>query len=80
MAKYGQGLEENAGGQVCSCGQHRGSGSSSPHQLAQIYAWFKDHRPNDPDMNAEKWGYLRSYEQRHGRVQDYIYGKLRVNN
>lgn len=63
--------------QVCPCGKHKGLGSSSPYQLAQIYAWFKDKKPSDSLMTPEKYNYLKSYEQAHGRIDTYIFGKER---
>ena len=60
---------------ICSCGQHKGAGDSSPYQLAQIYAWFKDSKPLH--MTRENWLYLESYERSHGRIHEYIFGKER---
>ena len=74
---FKQRLDGQTGVETCSCGKHRGKGTSSPYQLAQIYAWFKDFRPDDCDMTKEKWEYLETYEQSHGRIFDYIYGKER---
>ena len=72
MAKYSGGI---TGDSVCACGQHKGEGDSSPYQLAQIYAWFKDRKPLH--MTRENWLYLESYERRHGRIHEYIFGKER---
>jgi hypothetical protein len=67
--------------QICSCGQHRGKGTTSPYQLAQIYAWFKDFRPDDVQVRRDGGcKYLQSYEEKHGRVQQYIYGADRPFN
>lgn len=61
--------------EVCSCGEHKGEGVSSPYELAQIYAWYADKMPSY--WTKEKWHYLKTYEKTHGWIDKYVFGKDR---
>ena len=71
---------QNKGGQVCSCGQHQGKGSSSPRDLALIYNWFRTYQEKRPEWDQNEWHmreYLGSYETAHGRLgeREFIYSQ-----
>lgn len=70
---------------VCSCGQHKGKGSSNPHDLALMYNWFRTFREKRPEWNRNEWNmqeYLHSYEAAHGTLgkNEFLYTTGRFQN
>lgn len=78
MHKYSN--SSGGGQEVCSCGKHKGQGTSSPHELAMIYNWFKQR--GKPDYNDYQRGYLESYEAMHGKLaeDEFIFNTGRFAN
>jgi len=72
LNKYSpQQRKEDRNSQVCSCGQHRGKGDVSPHELAMIYNWNRERGRAEYDANSENQkDYLETYEFAHGRLAE----------
>jgi len=55
--------------QVCACGEHKGRGSTSPHELAMIFNWNRKNERAEYEQNSEhQKEYLQTYEATHGRL------------
>ena len=53
--------------EVCNCGKHRGIGSATPHERAQMYNWYRQRDRREWHVNENGCSdYLISYEAAHG--------------
>lgn len=51
---------------ICTCGNHHGFTSATPHERAQMYNWFRQRYPSGYEAGYRQ--YLESYERSHGRL------------
>jgi len=67
-----QRIDNSQDSKICSCGEHGGRGSTTPHELAMIYNWNRKRERNEYAQNSEgQKGYLESYEAAHGNLSEY---------
>lgn len=65
MSKFSK-VIENHTPTTCSCGQHHSLGTSSPHERAQMYNWFRNRYERGYEAAYKR--YLESYEREHGKL------------
>lgn len=63
--------KDDKNAQTCVCGQHKGKGDTSPHELAMIYNWNRQRKRSEYYSNSEgQRNYLESYEGAHGKLAE----------
>jgi len=71
---------DNALVEICSCGAHKGTGTTSPHERALMYNWSR--QAGRPEYNDFQQWYLESYEEVHGKLgeTEFLFNASRFKN